>query len=591
MHLVRRNLLAGGLLAASASGAKAAGSRTGRDAGQQTGIGGVQDAGSVNFTPAGTGAVPMPVQDKLRLLPISTIEWGITADSNGTTGDGTDWTTELQALVDYARANGRNIWVPAKPGYFIRFTGSIDFTGAQTTLEVIGESKFDSAFFADFTSASNVAAFSNNASSGARSYVAWRNFRLQGRSDTDATNRVRGIYSNFGGEFTEFESIFVIHFYDNVVVANDYNLRLSRCLLWYAKNDNLQIGYDIGGAPGACNNVNIDSAHLTYAGRYGGYIYACRALNVSGGGAEGNAQGNLFLDAVYGGSITGYYMEYAPSEAGNPTFQLRFRNCFGCTVNGLSVSAFDDAGNPIVYVEDSTVISLRGLAFEQSGADLSAVGVLVSNSAGVEVQGFFNGMTTGARLTSGSRVTIANSNILAATPVSTASPACILVWRDAIDAQVTASVASIDATTATDIVRVTLARNVIDNAKVFQADGAYGDLGAAATRIIINTELLSESYRISNIRLQVVDAFAGGGGDRDLVIRDSTTVYATIPASSLQTLDARGVWGSTVVPHPAGALVTATQAGADLYMQYSGGTTDYATGGAVAVYVDATRIA
>lgn len=594
MQFVRRNLLAGGLLAASASGNKTATSGTGRDAGQQTGTGGVLDAGLVNFTPAGAGASAITVQTKARLAPISTTEWGITADSNGTTGNGTDWTTQLQSLVTYARANGRNIWVPAKPGYFIRFTGTINFAGAQTKMEVIGESNFDSAFFADFTSTSNIAAFSNNASAGARSYVAWRNFRLQGRSDTSATNKVRGIYSNWGGEFTEFESVFVIYFYDNVTIANDYNVRMTRCLLWYAKNDNLHIGYDISGAIGACNMVNIEGTHLTYAGRYGGYIYACRALNVSGGGAEANAQGNLFFNSVYGGSINGYYMEYGSAESGNPTSQLRFRNCSGCTVNGLSVSAFDNSGEAIVYVDEgNNGIVLNGLAIETAGADASAIGVLVRVSFGVSINSsFFDGMTTGIRATEGSRVTISDSNILAATPVSTDASGNVIVWRGAIDSQVTASVASIGALTAADITRTTLAKNIIDNAKLFQAFGTFSKLRSAATQIVINPELLSESYRISNIFLEVVDAFAGGGGDRTLTIRDSTTVYTTIPAASLQALGSRGAWGSSVLPYgDANSLVTATQAGLGLYMQYSGGTTDYSTGGVIVVYVEATRIA
>lgn len=551
-------------------------------------------ASDVIFSPTGAGASAITMQTKASLAPISTTEWGITADSNGTTGHGTDWTTELQSLVTYARANGRNIWVPAKPGYFIRFTGTIDFAGAQTKMEVIGESNFDSAFFADFTSTSAVAAFSNNASAAARSYVAWRNFRLQGRSDTTSANTVRGIYSNWGGEFTEFESVFVIHFYDNVVIANDYNARLTRCLLWYAKNDNLHIGRDITGATGACNNVNIEGVHLSHAGRYGAHIYACRALNISGGGAEANAGGNVFLDSVYGGSVNGYYMEYAPTESGSPTSQLRFRNCNGCTVNGLSVSAFDNAGLSVVYVDEGcNGIVLNGLAIEQSEADLSAIGVLVRGSFGVIISGsFFDGMTSGIRVEGSSRVTISTCNILAATPVSTDATGCIITWRDAIDAQVTASVTSINALARTDITRITLAKNTIDNTKIFGGVGTYGNLGSAAMPVVINAELLSESYRITNIFVEVVDAFAGGGGDRNLTIRDSTTVYTTLPAAKLQSYSSRGAWGSEVVPYgAANSLVTATQSGADLYLQYSGGTTDYSTGGVIVVYVEATRIA
>lgn len=546
----------------------------------------------VGYIPTGTGATATTVQAKLRGQAISTADWGITADSNGTTGNGTDWTTQLQALVTYARANGRNIWVPAKPGFFIRFTGTINFEGAQTKMEVIGESNFDSAFFADFTSTSAIAAFSNNASSGSRSYVAWRNFRLLGRSDTTSSNTVRGIYSNWGGEFTEFESVFVAYFYDNVVISNDYNLRVSSCLFWYAKNDNLAIGYDISGASGACNNVHIEGTHLTYAGRYGGLIYACRALNVSGGGAEANAQGNLFLDLVYGGSITGYYMEYNSAEAGTPTFQLRFRNCVGCTVNGLSVSAFDNAGNPVVYVDEGNAdIILNGLAIEQSGADTSAVGVLVRGSAGVAINGFFDGLTTGIRITEGARITITNSNILCTTPVSTDANGGTIVWQDAIDSQVTASVSSINALTVVNIVRTTLDRNVLGETKMFFVGASAANLASAGTKTLIDAELLSEQWRITGIMIGVNDGFAGGGGDRNIQVRTASNVYTTLPAASIQVYGTPGVWGSTPVPWGASETnLVPTPANGNLYAQYSGGSADYSAG-SVVFTITATRIA
>jgi hypothetical protein len=496
--------------------------------------------------------------------------------------------------VTYARANGRNIWVPARPGFFIRFTGTIDFTGAQTKMEVIGESNFDSAFFADFTSASNIAAFSNNASSGARSYVAWRNFRLQGRSDTDATNKVRGIYSNWGGEFSQFEDVLVFYFYDGFVVANDYYVRFDRCLAWYARNNGYQTGFELSGAVGACNNLSFHACHATNCAQNGLYAYACRALTINGGAYEANSGANVFLDLVYGGSITGLYNEYASSESGNPAAQLRFRNSSGCTVNGYSCSAFDNSGSPVIYVDEGCAgIILNGIAIETAGADTSAVGVLIRGSTGVQINGgFFDGLTTGIRATENSRLTISSSNILCTTPVSTDASGCRITWNDAIDSQVTASVSSINILALTDVTRTTLAKNIIDNTRIFQGVGIFSNLASAATRILINAELASEQYRISNIFLEVVDGFAGGGGDRNLAIRDSTTVYTTIPAASLQTYGARGAWGSAVLPYgAANSLVTATQEGLDLYMQYSGGTTDYSTAGVIVIYVEATRVA
>lgn len=552
-------------------------------------------AALMGYLQAGTGAVATTVQAKLRGLPISTADWGITADSNGTTGNGTDWTTQLQALVTFARLTGRNIWVPASAsGLYIRFTGVINFQGGQTLLSVIGESNFNSRFFADFTSATVVAAFSNAATIPARSYVSWHNFRIEGRSDTGTENKVCGIYSEWGGEFSSFVDVHAFHFYDNFVVANDYYVRFIRTLGWYAKRDNYRIGKTLANVTAPCNNVMFDSIHATHAGDNGVYVYACRALTFNGGACEANHGVNVFLDFVYGASINGLYMEYGNFESGNPAAQLRLRNCNGVTVNGLSVSAFDNSGAPVIYVDEGCYgIVLNGLAIEFAGVDTSAVGVLVNASFGVQINAsYFDGMTTGVRLTNGSRVTIDTSNIMAGIPVSTDATGNVLTWRGAIDAQVNASVSSFGAASAVDITRTTLDKNIIGQVKLFpQATGTFGNLAAGGQVIAINAELPSESYRITNIFVAVVDAF-GGPGDRDLVIRDGTTVYATIPSASLKTLNAKGSWGDAVVPFGTGsALVTSTVAGTDLRMQYANGTTDYTTGGVVVVYVEAQRIA
>jgi hypothetical protein len=64
-----------------------------------------------------------------------------------------------------------------------------------------------------------------------------------------------------------------------------------------------------------------------------------------------------------------------------------------------------------------------------------------------------------------------------------------------------------------------------------------------------------------------------------------------IPAATLQALSALNAgWGSVSVPFPASAAInTLTQAGANLYLQYSGGTTDY-TSGSVTITVEYARV-
>ena len=71
------------------------------------------------------------------------------------------------------------------------------------------------------------------------------------------------------------------------------------------------------------------------------------------------------------------------------------------------------------------------------------------------------------------------------------------------------------------------------------------------------------------------------GGDRLLSITDGTAAYSVVPAATLQTLVNAG-WGSSDLPYPASvAIKRSTDAGSDIYAEYSGGTTDYVSGSVV----------
>lgn len=74
--------------------------------------------------------------------------------------------------------------------------------------------------------------------------------------------------------------------------------------------------------------------------------------------------------------------------------------------------------------------------------------------------------------------------------------------------------------------------------------------------------------------------FAGGGGDRLGQITDGTTVYSSIAAASMQ-VDTSAVWSGVATAFPMPTAVYpgfGTAPGGSPYFQYSGGTTDYATG-------------
>src|ERR1041385_6683551 len=67
-------------------------------------------------------------------------------------------------------------------------------------------------------------------------------------------------------------------------------------------------------------------------------------------------------------------------------------------------------------------------------------------------------------------------------------------------------------------------------------------------------------------------------GDRDAQVTDGVTSYSVIPAATMQSL-VNAQWGATALPNPGSAAInTSTQAGVNLTLRYSGGTTDYTAG-------------
>lgn len=107
---------------------------------------------------------------------------------------------------------------------------------------------------------------------------------------------------------------------------------------------------------------------------------------------------------------------------------------------------------------------------------------------------------------------------------------------------------------------------------------------ATAGKVNIQVSSGTKRYKLRDVKVNYgASGLSGGGGDRLLAISDATTVYnnAGITAALLGT-PINTVWGGTGNP-VAGTVAqnTSTVAGANLYFQYSGGTTDYTTGSVV----------
>lgn len=521
--------------------------------------------------------------------PVNIIDFGAVGNSNGTPGNGTDDTVAIQAAVTYANANGLSVYLPS--GTY-RITAPINFTGIQAKSDFIGESNFNTVIFADFTSATPVAALSVANTNSPRAYVGFKNFALLGRS----TANVSGIYSNFGSEFTEFQEVWVRNFYNGFVLATNYHLKLTNCQAWTCTNNGFQVGYTLDGVLSPANNVAFIGCLATGNAANGFYVGFCRALGMVQCDSEANVYANIYLDTVYGASLTGIYMEYSSSVPGNPPAQLYIKNCIGVAVNGLSVSAFDNSSNPVILVDDgSSGIILNAIAIETAGVPTSAIGLFVRNSFGVALNSsYFNGMAAGVYLDAAARLSIRDSNFSNCTsPVTaTGSGGQQIYWEQATTTQVASSAPNIASNVSVDVWYSDNTKNKIDQTTAFNVSVSYTDLAAAGTKTLIDSLFLGERWRITDIFAVGSTAFSGGGGDRLLKITDGTNIYSVIPAADLQSATTQARWGSTAVPYSAvtSAMVQPTIAGANLYAAYSGGTIDY-TAGSINLTIVAERVA
>lgn len=116
----------------------------------------------------------------------------------------------------------------------------------------------------------------------------------------------------------------------------------------------------------------------------------------------------------------------------------------------------------------------------------------------------------------------------------------------------------------------------------------FTNLGSSG-QVVLYTATSGARYKIRNIRFNYGTAFSGFLGDRDLNITDGTTIYSTIPGSTLQFAQNAG-WGTVAVPYPSGVSASQlTAVSANLYAVYANGTTDYATG-STTIAVELERI-
>lgn len=133
----------------------------------------------------------------------------------------------------------------------------------------------------------------------------------------------------------------------------------------------------------------------------------------------------------------------------------------------------------------------------------------------------------------------------------------------------------------------TVSNNHVTFTQVFTL--TFTQLASAGKVNIVTHPSATATFFIQDVKVLKSTGLSGGGGDRLLAISDGTTVFnnAGITAAVLGT-PVFTLWGGTGNPIPNGAT-DISAAGADIYFQYTGGTTDY-TAGSVMIAVTCVQL-
>jgi hypothetical protein len=110
----------------------------------------------------------------------------------------------------------------------------------------------------------------------------------------------------------------------------------------------------------------------------------------------------------------------------------------------------------------------------------------------------------------------------------------------------------------------------------------FTNLGTTAKIDVLTPLSATEQWYVENVVLVGGGTNFGPTGDRNLSLTDGTTVYTTIANADLESAPAASLpFGNAKVPYLTGTVGTLTAAGAQVYFQYSGGTTDETTAGTI----------
>lgn len=313
------------------------------------------------------------------------------------------------------------------------------------------------------------------------------------------------------------------------------------------------------------------------------------------GYVSGNSTGTfeVFTPSISNGVIT--LVQWAnPGDVLLPVVSGDF-----AVFNGTTGQIKDSGSAPSASSQPFVVVSPGSLTSGNFPRLNDANGTLNTGKAPSDATKTFVVMSPGS-LTSGNFPTLGDTNgtLAAGLPPSAAAQSFVVVSPGSLTSGHVAKFSDVNGTVAdAGFAATEVAISTITNSDA-QSDIIWYDITCSATALAtagkVNVQVSSGSkqYAVRNVLFNYGAAgLSGGGGDRLLALTDGTTVYnnAGITAALLGT-PVNTVWGGAGNPLPGTvAISTATVAGANLYFQYTGGTTDYTTG-SVVISVQVQRV-
>ena len=289
-------------------------------------------------------------------------------------------------------------------------------------------------------------------------------------------------------------------------------------------------------------------------------------FNVSAGNVVAGSSGNA-------GTVSSF-----PAAASNGSLILAAANNAGGNFNTTISNASSVGQSQVVSIPDGGSATSNFIISNSSGTQTIATGSLALTVGNVTATaGNLQAGSSGhAGTVTSFPGTAANGSLIMAA-VNNASNFSSTISNSAVAQAVVYTLPDPSAATAQIMIsQSNVPVNRISFTRVITA--GFAALGTAGKINVVTHPSATSQFAVTDIKVLNSTGLSGGGGNRLLAVSDGTIVFngSGITAALLGTPICT-VWGGTGNPIASGTSQVST-AGADIFLQYTGGTTDYAAG-------------